>query len=81
MVVWAEVGNGLHLGILVLLVGAVVLLTHVVDPVAFIGLALDIHHGSVVEVTGVTLVLHVAFLLAVVGFLGLLGQPWRALLA
>jgi hypothetical protein len=45
MVVWAEVGNGPLLGIHILLVVAVVLLGHVVDAVAFVGLTLGIHMG------------------------------------
>jgi hypothetical protein len=65
MVVQAEVGNSPHLGIFVVLVRVVVLLGHIFDAVVLVGLALGIHHWSVVTAVGVALLLHVALFLAV----------------
>jgi hypothetical protein len=62
MVVLAEVGNGPHLGVFILLAGVIVLLGHVVDTVVLIGLALGIDHWRVVTSMGVAFLLHVAVL-------------------
>jgi len=77
MMVGAQVGDGPHLGILVLLLGLAVL-GHIIDTIV-IRLAPGIHHWGLVLLAGVTVLLHVAFLFAVaahdVGFLGPLERP------
>ncbi len=65
MMVGAEVGHCPHQGILILLLGLFVLFSHVVDAIVFIGLALGIHHWSIVSFAGVTLLLHVLLFLAI----------------
>ncbi len=76
--VGAQVGNGPHLGILILLIGLVVL-GHVVDSVV-IGLAVGIHHGCLVSLMGAALLMHVPLLLAVathdVGVSGSIGATF-----
>ena len=65
MVVGAQVGDCPHVGVLVLWLGLVVLFGHVVDAVVVIGLALGIHHWSVVSFAGVALLLNVPLFLTV----------------
>ncbi len=80
MMVGAEVGDCPHLGILILLLGLVVLFSHIVDMSVVIGLALGIHHWSIVSLVGVALLLHVPLLLAVAtGNVGVPGTFWSSL--
>ncbi len=64
-----------HMGIFILWLGLVVLAGHIIDMVAFVGLAHGIHHWSIVSLAGVTLLLHVPLFLAVVaGHIRILGS-------
>jgi hypothetical protein len=64
MVIWAQVGDSTHVGILVLGLGVVLLLHYVVDH-GFVSLAIGINHRSSISAAGVTLALHVSFLFAI----------------
>jgi hypothetical protein len=65
MVIWAEVGDGSHIGVLILPGGGIILLSHVVHSVEFVFLAVCINHRGSITPARVTFWLHVPPLFAV----------------